>query len=299
MMANRVIKVNDYKFIDNAIFLKDDDNYVVVYFKHIKEGLKTQAEVREFLPNEFDIEIFSQTTSDGETILFGRYYKKKPLIILFFLILIILFICFMTVFLGMGANQPNIESEYVVDLTELPENEIVTLDRCVDANQAYFNIASLNNQSTLVNLAYVDVSNQAGDFVCDSLENAELIQVQYDSVDDEHVNAWVFIDSNSLQQQLVEQGYVQGLTTSTNETYAKLIDSTYARLEDETNNTYDIDDTSSADDNLDEESSEANKIEDDTSDRDELDNDDVLTDMITDDASMLNLDALTTDNFNK
>lgn len=100
----------------------------------------------------------------------------------------------------------------------------VTLDKCIDGDTARFFI---NGESKTVRflsinapeIAHDDVldefyGNESSEFTCKLLSRASVIKLQYDPKSDkvdkyDRVLAWVYVDGDLLQKELVSKGYAQ------------------------------------------------------------------------------------------
>jgi len=100
----------------------------------------------------------------------------------------------------------------------------VTLDKCIDGDTARFFI---NDESKTVRflsinapeIAHDDVleefySKESSEFTCKLLSRASVIKLQYDPKSDkvdkyDRVLAWVYVDGDLLQKELVSKGYAQ------------------------------------------------------------------------------------------
>ena len=100
------------------------------------------------------------------------------------------------------------------------ERITVTLDRCIDGDTARFFI---NGESISVRFLAIDApeitggqnepfGQESSDFACDRLTYANLLELEYEygrrKTDrfDRHL-AWIFVDGNLLQKELLERGY--------------------------------------------------------------------------------------------
>ena len=99
------------------------------------------------------------------------------------------------------------------------EKMMVSLDRCVDGDTAWF---SLNGKSIKVRFLGIDTpeisdggnnySKEALKYSCDKLSNADSIYLEYDDNSDRYdkynrMLAWVFVDGANLSELLVRNGY--------------------------------------------------------------------------------------------
>ena len=100
----------------------------------------------------------------------------------------------------------------------------VTLDKCIDGDTARFFI---NGESKTVRflsinapeIAHDDVleefyGKESSEFTCKLLSRASVIKLQYDPKSDkvdkyDRVLAWVYVDGDLLQKELVSKGYAQ------------------------------------------------------------------------------------------
>ncbi len=100
----------------------------------------------------------------------------------------------------------------------------VTLDKCIDGDTARFFI---NGESKIVRflsinapeIQYDDVleefyGNEASDYTCKLLKRASIIKLEYDPKSDkvdkfDRVLAWVYVDGELLQKELVSKGYAE------------------------------------------------------------------------------------------
>lgn len=100
----------------------------------------------------------------------------------------------------------------------------VTLDKCIDGDTARFFI---NGESKTVRflsinapeIAHDDIEeefygNESSDYTCKLLSRASIIKLEYDPKSDkvdkfDRVLAWVYVDGNLLQKELVSNGYAE------------------------------------------------------------------------------------------
>lgn len=99
--------------------------------------------------------------------------------------------------------------------------EIVTLNKCVDGDTAWFN---LNNEKIKARFLAIDTpestnkiepfGKEASEFTCNLLKNAEKIEIEYDDNSDKfdkydrHL-VWVFVDNELLQNLIVKEGLAE------------------------------------------------------------------------------------------
>ena len=97
--------------------------------------------------------------------------------------------------------------------------EIVTLNKCVDGDTAWFN---LDNEKIKARFLAIDTpestnkieayGKEASEFTCNLLKNAKKIEIEYDENSDKfdkydrHL-VWVFVDDELLQNIIVKEGY--------------------------------------------------------------------------------------------
>lgn len=97
----------------------------------------------------------------------------------------------------------------------------VTLSKCVDGDTAWFDI---DGETTKVRFLYVDTpestneiepyGKEASEFTKDQLTNATTIELELNNDGDtndkyDRLLAWVFVDSELLQEKLASEGYVE------------------------------------------------------------------------------------------
>lgn len=98
------------------------------------------------------------------------------------------------------------------------EKLVVTLDKCVDGDTAYFN---LNNEKIKTRFLAIDTpestnkieayGKEASDFTCNKLKNAKKIEIEYDDNSDKfdkydrHL-VWIFVDDELLQNIIIKKG---------------------------------------------------------------------------------------------
>ena len=88
---------------------------------------------------------------------------------------------------------------------QLPSDD-TTLIECIDGSKAKFRI---RNEIIVIHFVSIMVStkteSEASKYTCDALKNASDIRLEYEGEND----AWVFIDDDLLQAQLLENGLVK------------------------------------------------------------------------------------------
>lgn len=101
-------------------------------------------------------------------------------------------------------------------LNEQPgERTIVTLDRCVDGDTAWFypigKSRFLYIDTPEIYPEMQDFGQEAADFTCNSLNNAKVIEIEYDGNREDSYGrqlVWVWVDGILLQQELARLGFV-------------------------------------------------------------------------------------------
>lgn len=98
--------------------------------------------------------------------------------------------------------------------------EAVVLQKCIDGDTASFNINGVEKKVRFLAINAPEYTSkiefygkEASDYVCNKLTNAKKIELEYDPKSDkedkyERVLAWIYVDDKLLQEELVEQGYV-------------------------------------------------------------------------------------------
>lgn len=97
--------------------------------------------------------------------------------------------------------------------------EIVTLNKCVDGDTAWFNINGEKIKARFLAIDTPESTNEiepygkeASEFTCNLLKNAKKIEIEYDKNSDKfdkydrHL-VWVFVDDELLQNIIVKEGY--------------------------------------------------------------------------------------------
>lgn len=97
--------------------------------------------------------------------------------------------------------------------------EIVTLNKCVDGDTAWFNINGEKIKARFLAIDTPESTNkiepygkEASEFTCNLLKNAKKIEIEYDENSDKfdkydrHL-VWVFVDDELLQNIIVKEGY--------------------------------------------------------------------------------------------
>ena len=119
--------------------------------------------------------------------------------------LIFIFICFFSAIVNISAS----------------ERQIVTLNKCVDGDTAWFN---LDNEAIKVRFLGIDTpestnkieeyGKEASNYTCNALKNATTIEIEYDDNSDKldkynrHL-VWVFIDNGLLQENILKEGLAE------------------------------------------------------------------------------------------
>lgn len=103
-------------------------------------------------------------------------------------------------------------------INNVSAKEIVTLNKCVDGDTAWFN---LNNEKIKTRFLAIDTpestnkmeeyGKEASNFTCNLLTNAKKIEIEYDENADKidkynrHL-VWIFVDDKLLQDLIVKEG---------------------------------------------------------------------------------------------
>lgn len=100
----------------------------------------------------------------------------------------------------------------------------VTLDKCIDGDTAKFIIKGEARTVRFLSINAPEIAHdgneaefygdESSSYVCNRLKNADIIKLQYDPKSDEvdkydRVLAWVFVDGDLLQEDLVKKGYAE------------------------------------------------------------------------------------------
>ena len=102
------------------------------------------------------------------------------------------------------------------------EQEGVKLTKCIDGDTAHFMI---DGQDTTVRFLAIDTpatktpntpvqpyGKEASRYTCDALSSAKEIRLEYEKEKDDKYGrclAWVFVDDELLQEQLIQKGYAK------------------------------------------------------------------------------------------
>lgn len=110
---------------------------------------------------------------------------------------------------------------------EEPTSDTVTLSNCVDGNSSRFMLGLKEIKVKFLGIEAVSINNDSeedkedeeesdfvSNYVCESLKNAKTIKLEYDpgiEKEDKYgrIQAWVFVDDELLQEDLVEKGYAK------------------------------------------------------------------------------------------
>lgn len=97
----------------------------------------------------------------------------------------------------------------------------VTLDKCVDGDTAWFNLENDTIKTRFLAIDTPESTNkiepygkQASEFTCNSLKNANKIEIEYDPNSDRkdkynrHL-VWVFVDDELLQDKIIKNGLAE------------------------------------------------------------------------------------------
>ena len=109
------------------------------------------------------------------------------------------------------------------------ETKEVSLSNCVDTESARF-ILNVNEikvrfigiQKVLIDDNLINVDK----YVCDMLENAKKIEIEYEPLENEEdsfgrISAWVLVDGSLLQEDLIKNGYAKILSLNDEYLYAE------------------------------------------------------------------------------
>lgn len=103
-------------------------------------------------------------------------------------------------------------------LFNIEAKEVVTLNKCVDGDTAWFN---LNDKTIKVRFLAINTpestnkieayGKQASEYTCNMLTNAKTIELEYDNNSDlkdkyDRYLAWVFVDGELLQNLIIKNG---------------------------------------------------------------------------------------------
>ena len=101
------------------------------------------------------------------------------------------------------------------------DRQIVTLNKCVDGDTAWFN---LNSELIKVRFLAIDTpestnkqeeyGKEASEFTCNELKNANVIEIEYDKNSNKldkynrHL-VWIFVDNELLQEKILKEGLAE------------------------------------------------------------------------------------------
>lgn len=112
-------------------------------------------------------------------------------------------------------------STYISPYINTQERYVVTLEKCVDGDTAWF---MMNGEKIKARFLYIDtpeytkekeyMGKEASLFTQQQLENAQKIEVEFNSDGDQYDKydralLWVFVDGELLQEKIAEQGYCE------------------------------------------------------------------------------------------
>ena len=101
------------------------------------------------------------------------------------------------------------------------ERIVVTLNKCVDGDTAWFNI---NNETLKARFLAIDTpesttkieeyGKEASNYTCNELKNANKIEIEYDENSDKtdkykRILVWVFVDNELLQEKIINEGLAE------------------------------------------------------------------------------------------
>ncbi len=99
--------------------------------------------------------------------------------------------------------------------------DVVTLEKCVDGDTATFNLNGETIKSRFLAINTPESTNkkefygkEASEYVCNKLTNANKIELEYDDESDKldkygRTLAWIIVDGENLQLDLVKNGYAE------------------------------------------------------------------------------------------
>lgn len=106
-------------------------------------------------------------------------------------------------------------------ITNVSAKEIVTLNKCIDGDTAWFNLKNEKIKARFLAIDTPESTNkiepygkEASEFTCNLLENAQKIEIEYDNNSDKYDKydrhlVWVFVDDKLLQNLIVKEGYAE------------------------------------------------------------------------------------------
>ena len=119
--------------------------------------------------------------------------------------IIFILICFFTFILFVDAS----------------EKQIVTLEKCIDGDTAWFNLDNKKIKTRFLAIDTPESTNKiekygkdASNFTCNELKSANVIEIEYDKNSDKldkynrHL-VWVFTDNELLQEKIVKKGLAE------------------------------------------------------------------------------------------
>ena len=119
--------------------------------------------------------------------------------------LVFIFICFFTLIFNISAS----------------ERQVVTLNKCVDGDTAWFNLNGEKIKARFLGIDTPESTNKvesygkkASEYTCDTLKNANIIEIEYDDNSDKQDKydrelVWVFVDNELLHEKILKEGLAE------------------------------------------------------------------------------------------
>jgi len=128
-----------------------------------------------------------------------------------------------------NTNKKNVESTVSVDKEQNAivtstinvDNDIVTFEKCVDGDTAHFKLNGevLKTRFLAINTPESTTKHEfygkeVSEYVCNKLKNATKIELEYDEESEKldkygRTLAWIIVDGENLQMDLVKKGYAE------------------------------------------------------------------------------------------
>lgn len=112
-------------------------------------------------------------------------------------------------------------TEYFAPEPSSPERQIVTLDKCVDGDTAWFKISGERVKSRFLYIDTPESTNkkeymgkEASEYTKNQLQNASSIEIEFNADGDQYDKydralLWVFVDGQLLQEKIARAGFVK------------------------------------------------------------------------------------------
>ncbi|QIK69781.1 thermonuclease [Erysipelothrix sp. HDW6C] len=131
----------------------------------------------------------------------NKHYRKLPVYQQLLIIIILLILAF-----------------FIQKWNQIPKDD-VTLSRCVDGDTAVFKVKGTEEKVRFIGVDTPELTSndyyakEASDYTCERLKSGT-IKLEYDSASDERdkfgrLIAWVYVDDELLQRELVAGGYAK------------------------------------------------------------------------------------------